>query len=314
MRRREFVESMLIAPALGFGRVASPNINDCSDSESASTGEPRVVERGNVIELDNGIVHRAITLGGDGSLRLNSLRNLRTGFEWAAPGEPADIYLQMGESAMTGVEPGMGFRFVGRNHQVLTNGAAELRVGAQHINSKAKVTVFYTSLPNSPVIEHPLTIENQGDKILPAITRFDPLTFWLREGGGLRAYFLGETGSGADFVTPRLAGPMLLQKQTLDSTLAITGVNGNAPWLILEDATHHEFLFVWIGWTVDWGLRLLRNGDKVLLTCGTVKSSHELKPGEKLVSPRIYMGLVHGDLDDAVNAIHDQLRTVLRPR
>ena len=129
----------------------------------------------------------------------------------------------------------------------------------------------------------------------------------------MRAYFLGETGSGADFVTPRLAGPMLLQKQTLDSTLAITGVNGNAPWLILEDATHHEFLFVWIGWTVDWGLRLLRNGDKVLLTCGTVKSSHELKPGEKLVSPRIYMGLVHGDLDDAVNAIHDQLRTVLPP-
>jgi alpha-galactosidase len=313
MQRREFVGNILAAPAfaLGIRRVVQPLADESNASGLTLGAEPRVTERGNVVELDNGLVRRTVTLGEDGGLTLDSLRNLRTGFDWAAPGEPADIYLQMGKTVMTGFQPGMGFRFVGHRQQKLNNGAIELSIETVQETTQAKVTLFYTIFPASPVIEHRLTIENQGGKPLPPISRFDPLTFWLRgDQGSLQACSLGGS-ENTDLMTPRLAESV--QRRTLDSTLAITGFTDHKPWFILENTEWREFLFVGVGWTVDWGLRLLRQNRRVLLTSGILESVHELEPGQKLESPSIFAGLVGGELDDAVNTMHGHMKKYVSP-
>jgi len=301
MHRREFVESVLFAPAIarGLSSVARPLVNEGSRGSGA---EPQVTERGNVIELDNGLVHRSVTLGEDGCLTLGSFRNLQTGFDWAVPGEPADVYLQMGETVMTGFQSGQGCRFLDRRQEKLDKGAVELSIAAVQEPTKAKFTFLYTVFPDSPVVEHRLTIENQGDKPLPPISRFDPITFWLRgDQGTLRVWSAGGR-ENSDLMTPRLAEPV--QRRTLDSTLAFTGAEGQKPWFILENTERREFMFVGVGWTVDWGLRLLRRNRQVLLTSGILKTVHELEPGQKLESPRIFAGLIHGEIDDVVNSMH----------
>jgi len=106
---------------------------------------------------------------------------------------------------------------------------------------------------------------------------------------------------------------LTLQRQSLDSTFAVMGVNGGAPWLVLQDPARQELLFVGMEWTTDWGIRLLRKDNQVLLTAGALKSVHELAPGQKLESPRIFVGLAHGELDDAVHAMHDHWRSIFQP-
>ncbi len=323
MRRRDFFGTLLAAPpALSFA-VAQvvERLGYVSDAPMAKPGTdrpgaqgPRVIEQGDLVTLDNGLIRRSMTLGGDGSLKLESFERSASGYDWAAQGEPADIYLQMGETILTGLQPGQGFRFVGRHQQKLENGAIELSIEAAQETSQAKITLFYTIFTNSSVIEHRLTIENQGDKPLPSITRFDPLTFWLRgDQGLLQAYSVDDVADPSDLVTPRLLESLTVRRQTLDSTVAMTGVNGSAPWLILQDPERREFLFVGIEWTTDWGLRLLRRDRRVLLTAGALKSVHGLEPGQKLESPRIFLGLAHGELDDAVHALHDHLRSIFPP-
>jgi alpha-galactosidase len=319
MLRRDFLGNVLSVPALalGIGRTAQPGGNESRAPVTTPAADPvdatpRVAVQGNVVEFENGLIRRSVELGEDGSLKVNGFQNLRTGFDWAARGQPADIYLEMGETAITGFQPGKGFRTVGRHQEKLANGAMELSIEVLQEATKAKFTLYYTVSAGSPIIEHRLTIENQGDAPLPPISRFDPLTLWLRgDQGPLQTYMWGDVDGASDIVTPRLAEST--QRRTLDSTLAITGVNGSKPWFILENIEKREFIFVRIGWTVDWGLRVLRDGNQVLLTSGVLKSIHELKPGQRLESPRIWAGLVHGELDDAINVMHDQLRSVLPP-
>ena len=317
MLRRDFFGNVLSAPALalGVGRIAHPLASESrapvvTETADAASTTPRMAAQGNVVDFENGLIRRSIELGEDGSLKLNAFQNLRTGFDWAAQGQPADIYLQMGETAITGFQPGQGFRLVGRHQEKLANGAIELSIEILQEPTKAKFTLFYTLLAGAPIIEYRLTIENQGDTPLPPISRFDPFTLWLRgDQGPLQTYMWGDVDGASDIVTPHLGESV--QRRTLDSTLAVTGVSGSRPWFILENIAKREFMFVRVGWTVDWGLRLLREGNQVLLTSGILKSVHELEPGEKLESPRICAGLVHGELDDAVNVMHDHLRSVL---
>jgi alpha-galactosidase len=322
MVRRDFFGNVLAAPALVLGMAkagrslgrpaAAPVANPGGDPGRAQG--PGVTEQGNLVTLDNGLIRRSMMLGADGSLKLQSLQSSATRYEWAAQGEPADIYLQMGDAVLTGLQSGHGFRLFGHHQKDLENGATELTIEAVQEATKAKITLFYTIFPSSPVIEHRLIIENQGEKPLAPIARFDPLTLWLKgDQGSLQAYSLSDATETTDLVTPRLARSLTLQPHTLDSTFALTGVNNSAPWLILNDPEKREFLFVGIEWTTDWGLRLLRRDRQVLLTAGALKSVHELEPGQELESPRIFLGLAHGELDDAIHALHDHLRSIFQP-
>jgi alpha-galactosidase len=314
IRRREFIEVLGASVTSLSLRGSSASANDAQPAAESAAHAPRVTEQGNVLTLDNGLIRRSMTLEADGSLKLQSLQCSATGYQWAAQGEPADIYLQMGDAVLTGLQSGHGFRFLGHHQKDLENGATELAIDAVQEATKAKITLFYTIFPDSPVIEHRLIIENPGEKPLAPITRFDPLTMWLNgDQGSLQAYSLSDPAVTTDLVTPRLLRSLTSQPHTLDSTFALTGVNNSAPWLILNDLEKRQFLFVGIEWTTDWGLRLLRRERQVLLTAGALKSVHELEPGQKLESPRIFLGLAHGELDDAVHALHDHFRSIFQP-
>ena len=316
MRRRDFLRdiSYFSALPLGLGQ-GSEYLRAESGLPSAQTQNPQVLQQGNTITLENALVRRTVSVGPQGSLSLDALKNVPTGFDWAAPGPPTGMYLEMGNASFTGFEPDRGFRFLGSHEQKLANGAVQVQIDFLHDTTQMKITSFNTLFPDTPFLEFSVKIENKGTKRLPAIQRFDPLTLWLPgESGPLWTYWLQDPGkSSANDLTPRVADLFTLRRQTLDEAFAIAGDDGSMPWLILENEEKREFLFVGIGWTVDWGIRLLRKDGRVLLTTGALRSVHELEPGGELESPKILLGLVHGGLDDVVNAWHTYLRDHILP-
>ena len=158
-----------------------------------------MIEQGDLVTLDNGLIRRSMTLGGDGSLKLESFERSASGYDWAAQGEPADIYLQMGETILTGLHPAKDSGLLVAINKSWRTALLNLSIEAAQETSQAKITLFYTIFTNSSVIEHRLTIENQGDKPLPSITRFDPLTFWLRgDQGLLQAYSVDDVADPSD--------------------------------------------------------------------------------------------------------------------
>lgn len=319
MRRRDFIGNALSIPAIavGSGAIAKGMLAmepKPPDPIGRSGNQlPAMRQQDGLVTIENGLIRRSIELGQNGWLKLRSLRNLRTDFDWAAPNTAADIYFEIGETMMTGFEPGHGFQFGNPHKQTLKNGALELSIGA--IRGAIKVTLLYTIFPGCSVLEHQLIIENVGDKPLPPIRRFDPLTLWLQDNPeALNVYSLANSNGGpAGIVTPRPLESMTLQRHRLESAFAITGVDGTTPWFVLENTQRHEFLFTGIGWTTDWGLRLLRKEDRILLTSGILKSATELEPGQRLESPRIFVGLTHGNLDTAVNQMHEYLGRFVLP-
>ncbi len=92
----------------------------------------------------------------------------------------------------------------------------------------------------------------------------------------------------------------------------ISGGGWNCPsaagWIAVENSKAHEVLFLGVEWESYWAVRLApQPGGGVLLQCVLNTQDHDLAPGQGLASPRVFLGVSRGDLDDSLRTLHDHL-------
>ena len=79
--------------------------------------------------------------------------------------------------------------------------------------------------------------------------------------------------------------------------LEISGGGWNSPsaagWIAIENSKAHDVLFLGVEWESYWTVRLTPQaggGGGVLLQCVLNTQDHDLAPGERLASPRVFLG------------------------
>ena len=98
----------------------------------------------------------------------------------------------------------------------------------------------------------------------------------------------------------------------------INGGGWNGPsaagWVAVENSKAHEVLFLGVEWESYWAVRLApQPGGGVLLQCVLNTQDHDLAPGQGLASPRVFLGVSRGDLDDSLRTLHDHLHSIMSP-
>jgi alpha-galactosidase len=274
------------------------------------------------LTLANGLISRTIDTGGDtrgGGARLVSLRNARTGFDWAYKGRPADLYLVEGQKRLAGLAPESGFRLLRKNTRQISKGALECRLDFLRESPETMASTIWTGFPGCPVIQHQCVIANTGKGELTDVSRFDPIFLWLRDDGApvLAHWVQGMRGSDSGQPDPEPYETLRYRREPLERTLRLVGGRRSAEldtaWLALENTRAAEILFLGIEWAGEWGIRVLRQDGGLLLIAGVINSRHDLAPGSSLSSPRVFVGAVHGDINDATREMHRYLLEYVMP-
>jgi len=286
MQRRHFLRGMLSAPAFVKGLDVA--------------GQPFRGEW--VVETTE--IMRAFEPVPTGGLRLRSLKNVVTGHEWAMPGY-ADFAFASDQVQFEGLSPHSGFHLAGQERRTIENGATELRLDFINQEHRLKLSLFYIAFPNTSVIEHRCRLENIGTKTVAGVSRFDPIFFQLH-------------GRAADFqVRAVRRDRYAVESWPINEALTIRGGSWNAPedagFVAVENASVQEILFLGIRWERDWVVRLGKQANGVEISAGLIDFSHDLLAGEVLETPRIFLGLAHGDLDAASRKMRDYLWKYVLP-
>jgi len=107
------------------------------------------------------------------------------------------------------------------------------------------------------------------------------------------------------------------EEYLLDNLLVINGGSWNAPqsagWVALENDDAHEILFLGIEWESYWRIGLQRRGAEVFLEATLDNFARDIAPGNEMLSPRVFLGVSHGDIDDSLRDRNDYLQKYVIP-
>ena len=240
-----------------------------------------------------------------GAAQVRALRNATTRFEWCRAGSPLEPVLVTGATAQRGWTSRRG-----AGGSVDTGKRYEF--SAQHAASGVEARWALQGFTDAPVVEFRTEFRTAPRRALPAVTAFGPLRLALRHDLG-RLQVHGVQRESYDLVTQPVPGE---DAEPDARQLSIKGGEWNEPGhgglIVLEAVDTQEFLFVGIEWERGWRYRLDREQDALWLTVEVADLTHDMAPGERLSTPRVFVGLAHGDLDTAcITAQHYLKRHVL---
>jgi alpha-galactosidase len=292
--RRRFLGALgaaaCVPSALGSDSTELP-----SNSVSHGAARQRIVETRRI--------SRSIEPDPAGGLRLKSLKNVDTSHEWVVPGY-ADFAFASEQSEFEGLTPSSGFRLTGEHTHTNEKNVTELRLDFINPANRLKLSLFYASFHDTPVIEQWCRLENIGTQTIAGISRFDPVFFVLR-------------GRADEFrVWAFSRNQYSVESWPIDQKLEIRGGNSSsahAGFLAIEHLSAGEILFMGVKWERDWVVRFTEDSGNVRVGAGLTNFSHNLGPGDVLESPRIFQGVTHGDLDASSNAMHEYLWKYVSP-
>ncbi len=289
MKRRNFLAGLATTPALLQFDLVSAFQTRTTGSKRWTIGSEQVS-----LELEDL----------NGTIVVNALRNRATNFEWSKRGSSGFAF---GSDALSfeGLGPGSGFVFSGQKAERLSSGASQLQLSYTNSGASLKLTLLLTSFPETSVVELQCRVENTGANAFAGVNRFDPLVLRLKP---LESRLQVHAIRRSHYATEQLP---------IGESLEVRGGGWNAPahagFVCLEETSAREFLFVGVEWERDWVVRFKNDGDGILLTAGLIDIKHDLKPGAALESPRIFLGVTRGELDDAARAKDDYLRKYVAP-
>ena len=289
LQRRDFLEKLLSMPTLAtVGQVTQTSCQNNGGWVIEGAGIARVFEP-----------------DPRGCLRLTSLKNADTGYEWALPGY-CDFAYSAGDVHSEGLGPDSGFLLTGQEAKDFENGSTELRLDFEHRTLSLKLSLFYRSFPGVAVFEQRCRLENIGREIVPEVRRFDPVFFRIRGAlAHLQVYSIRRDQYS-------------LERLPIAEELEVRGGGWNIPehagFVALENSSAREILFLGIQWERDWIVRFRKRArDGLEVSAGLIHVTHDLMPGDVLESPRILTGVSHGDLDRACRVLHDYLSGYVFP-
>ncbi len=85
--------------------------------------------------------------------------------------------------------------------------------------------------------------------------------------------------------------------------------------MALENVPAHEVLFLGVELESHWTVSVAPHptGGGTLVRCDLNTNGCDLAPGSSLLSPRVFLGLSRGDIDDSLKLMHDHLRRIMSP-
>ena len=240
----------------------------------------------------------------DNALLGHGIVNLATGFNWLAPDTAVGAYLLQNDVITAGFD-GLGdFKFSKQSRKGTEQGGQEQAfewVRADGLGLDWMVRSF----PGVSVLEYQARLRNGGAGVIPEIKEFGPLSLYLRgDQGDLKVHWV-------------VRNAYKKYELTLKDSFSVSGGSWNAPdsagWIAIENVAKKEILFLGVEWESYWRVSLQRQGSRVLLECTLERFTRDLEPGAEMVSPRVFLGVSHGDIDDSLRDLHDYLRRYVLP-
>lgn len=159
--------------------------------------------------------------------------------------------------------------------------------------------------PGLGVIEFQCVFENRGPSVVPGVSAFGPLRVRLRRDLGPLQVHAMRRNSYAIECLP------------VDRLLELSGGRWNGPehagLIALEAMEAREFLYVGIEWERGWKWRINRANEECVLEVFVTDLRHDMAPGEKLTSPRVFVGTAAGGPDAAVQSAQRYLKKHVYP-
>lgn len=181
----------------------------------------------------------------------------------------------------------------------------------------------HTQLDGTPVIKRWLEITNTSDKAA-ALGEVWPWSGVILEqpswqqnitDGGPPEWFVGSFadcrwGAEGDFQwKPVTDGVTRIESRT--------GKSGHSvPFFVVRNGKNGEIVIGHLAWSGSWGIEFTRDYDpatgsaRLWFKAGPQSASpmRMIDPGEKISTPAVHLGFLLGDLDDAVQVMHEHLR------
>jgi alpha-galactosidase len=274
-------------------------------------------EQALIWEIGNSSIARRMRFDPGGGYRLLALSNRRTGVEWSDPEGTAsnELRLGLGGELITGADK----RLKLKGYKTLThpNGSLELLVSLA--DGPLSVSIHYLLFPWTSVFEQWVSVENTGSDVLRDLTTLDSISLSLRPSADpLTLYWVQGLSPQVENHEETQTLPVL-RLRSLELEEGVSQELGSSArssedsmgWFALADNALREGLYGGIEWSGAWQLSAKREGGRTILLAGMRNLRRDLVPGEAFVSPRRFLGLYQGDLDDAANASHAFARTFL---
>lgn len=259
--------------------------------------------------LENNKIRCILNLLPNGELRLESLCNKLTGFDWAIKESSTGIYLLL--SNLEIVDSLVGFKPVNATLYENENGVLQAEISLIK-ETGMQITSYYTIYPNLPIISYSCKIKNIGETSLPGIKWLGP--FCIRIQSEIFPFILYNIPilqkDNLDIIEKE---SILREKITLDGWSALLTKKTNEVLFIASELSGHEIF----PWRV-----IFRPEDNSILVCagiGELDSSDKcinyiFNPNESIESPEIFLILTSGDLDNACNELRHFLKSFILPK
>ncbi len=240
-----------------------------------------------------------------GQVVVSSLRHAASQHQWAAPDGTGGIFIQ--SDANQGPPGTAGFVLEAGDVREGGAGEKELTLSFNNRTSGARLSLALRVFPRRAVIEYAASLENRGKSVLPLLYRIDPLLIALRS-TGLRAR------------TPQR------NEHGFRNTANISGEQHFRQWVALENPDAGETVLIggemgtgMLQWNVDTqgtdGTVTIHAGlSSPLRRKEAERPGYEVRPGERIDIPPVFLALAHGDSDDATNETFRYLRRFVFPK
>ncbi len=252
---------------------------------------------GQYVTLTSDGLSLAVHFPAGGAAQLRSLRNPNTGFEWIREKTPFEpVFTEAGRASQRWTSsPGVNTRPVAGDRLEFISRA----------DNSVSANIALQALTGFPILEVQAEFHNALKTAVAGITAFGPFRFGLRSDlGPLQVHAVRRNEYGLETIP--VNGPV-----------ALSGGRWNAPeyggLLLLEAVGKGEFLLIGIEWERGWRYRIEREGDETWLAVDVADLMHDMSPGERLPAPRVFLGLSHGDLEQAFFTARHYMRQHVFP-
>ena len=232
-----------------------------------------------------------------GVLQLDEVRNLVANEVWRLPARagsfPVAVQLEDGRT----LSAGTAFLLTGQTVSELERGGRALALELSEEDGPLAFSVQFAIYPGQPVLRHQATIVNRLGQ-----------TVQVKKVNFLAWEFADEAASYDTFavhqwvLVPREANfdpvetPLVADGPALKFT---TGSGGAyCAWLAMRDSKQRG-LIAGLEFNGRAELSVRRANDRIALAAEVQTLDHPLKPGEPMVLPAAWLGVFHGDWDEA---------------
>jgi hypothetical protein len=287
------------APAAGFTRrellgvgVATLALSAC---EPAVLKPPvRAASSRPTLQLSNGGTVLEFAAGPDAAMRLASLRNARTGFEWASPGQAFAPMLASAEQPAPVWQPA----------RLRSSSAEDLSLSARAGELEAQLEV--RAFADTAAFGWRQTYRNTGAEPAANVTGLAALDLELNV--ALERLLVHAVRRSGDYTREALP---------LRDRVRVAGGQWNAPdyagLLIIEAVGRSEYLVLGVQQERGWELTLERTDGRVRLRVTEGAMERSLSAGVSLSACPLFVATSQGTLDDAINVALRHLATRLMP-